>query len=300
MNLSHVGEGKVYLIAGGGKTYTDIAAKFCRTERDVETLIASPQNKQLIRDIRDSGHSAALEFDDFIFGIQGYARVTEAQLIRKRHASYMIKSGRNELGGKRQFNIVLPSQIRGLQTRINIDPAKITLFSKEENEDGYHTQIWLEDYIENLKDYDILYTYDEMDILNMIEIWYDNGLEAGYAEEDLRYMKPQGTEFRACIKMNASGLRDWFKIRCCNRAQAEIRHLAREIMRLCKESAPELFEDAGPSCKVLGYCPESEQCFQLKGIVPTKKEALEILKAGYRKIPVNGIDNYIKEDNNNE
>ena len=35
-----------------------------------------------------------MEFDFFLFGVEGYSRVTEVQLVRKRLASYLIKSGR--------------------------------------------------------------------------------------------------------------------------------------------------------------------------------------------------------------
>ena len=36
------GNGKVVLLAGGGKIYTDIAARFVRSERDLEEIVASP------------------------------------------------------------------------------------------------------------------------------------------------------------------------------------------------------------------------------------------------------------------
>ena len=54
-------------------------------------------------------------------------------------------------------------------------------------------------------------------------------MEAGLHEEDLRYLKPQATEFKALIGMNAHALLDWFKIRCCKNAQAEIRDMACRI-----------------------------------------------------------------------
>ena len=58
---------------------------------------------------------------------------------------------------------------------------------------------------------------------------------------------------------------------------AEIRDLANKMMHLCKEAAPALFEDAGPSCVSLGYCPENE--FQHPSCrIIRKKEALEILR----------------------
>ena len=80
----------------------------------------------------------------------------------------------------------------------------------------------------------------------------------------------------------------------CNRAQTEIRDLATKIYKLCVEASPDLFIDCGPSCKVLGYCPEGEQCEQCKGKIPTKKEALQILKLGYEKvnIPNPGLTHY--------
>jgi len=44
-------------------------------------------------------------------------------------------------------------------------------------------------------------------------------------------------------------------------AQWEIRHLADEMLRLCRKEAPILFEAAGPGC-VTGNCPESRPCGQ--------------------------------------
>ena len=101
LDEKYTGNGKVVLLAGGGKIYTDIAARFVRSERSLEEIVASPYSRQIVRNILESGHRAALEFDFFLFGVEGYSRVTETQLVRKRLASYLIKSGRAELGGKR-------------------------------------------------------------------------------------------------------------------------------------------------------------------------------------------------------
>jgi thymidylate synthase (FAD) len=49
----------------------------------------------------------------------------------------------------------------------------------------------------------------------------------------------------------------FFRLRCCNRAQWEIRELAIEMLRLVKKEAPVIFKDAGPSC-LIGPCPEGE------------------------------------------
>jgi len=46
-------------------------------------------------------------------------------------------------------------------------------------------------------------------------------------------------------------------MRCCNRAQWEIREMAIEMLKLAKKAAPLIFEDAGPAC-VKGSCSEGK------------------------------------------
>ena len=246
MNISKVGEGKVVLIAGGGRTYTDIAARFTRSERGLDDIIGSDYNKELVRSIVEKGHLAATEFDYFIFGVEGYSRVTEVQLVRKRLANYLIKSGRPDKHGKRSYDVVVPEDILANRAECELpDGRKISL--------------------------------DGTELLGLMEQWYNAGVNAGYKEEDLRYLKPQATEFKAIIGMNAHALLDWFKIRTCMNAQAEIRDLAVKMMKICKEVSPDLFKDAGPSCVALGYCPENNfqnpACRKI-----TKDKALELLK----------------------
>lgn len=291
INKKRVGDGKVYLIAGGGKTYCDIAAKFCRTEKDVESIVGSSQSKAIIHDLISSGHSAALEFDTFIFGIEGYSRVTEVQLVRKRHASYMIKSGRNEKNGKRNFDMIIPESIEKVHGKSSINPENITLRFNGMN--GL-LDIKLNDAFPMVKQQFgqttnplVIYDYDYMDIFTLIDNWYRDGLEMKVPEEELRYMKPQATEFKAAVLMNGAALRDIAKIRMCNRAQEEIRDLVTKMVRLATEAAPELMEGVGPSCKCLGYCPEQEQCEQLKGVIPTKAQALAYI-GSHRKDIIEG------------
>lgn len=247
MKISDVGQGKVVLLAGGGKVYADTAARFCRSEKSLDELVGAPHDVELVNRIVQSGHEAALEFDWFIFGVEGYSRVCETQLVRKRMASYLIKSGRVDKHGKREFSAVLPKSLQGFAFEVRSGSQKILLTGRQ--------------------------------ICSILDQWYKQGVRAGLPEEDLRYLKPQATEFKGVIGMNAHALRDWFKIRLCNRAQAEIRDMARKMFRLCREAAPELFVGAGPSCEVLGYCPELEQCQQRQGKVPTKAQAMEALKA---------------------
>lgn len=246
MNIKQVGGGTVVLISGGGKVYTDVAARFTRSEKSLVDIIASPYNAELVRSIVDKGHLAATEFDYFLFGVEGYSRVTEVQLVRKRLANYLIKSGRVDKHGKRGFDMVVPPTVLSHTAGCTLPDGTTVRLNGEQ-------------------------------LMGMLEEWYDAGVEAGYKEEDLRYLKPQATEFKALIGMNAHALLDWFKIRCCMNAQAEIRDLALKMLRLCKEAAPALFEDAGPSCVQLGYCPEND--FQHPNCrVIRKKDALALLK----------------------
>lgn len=267
MNLKNVGDGKVILIAGGGKIYTDIAARFVRSERALEDIISSPYDKSIVNNIINSGHKAAIEFDYFIFGVEGYARVTEVQLVRKRLASYMIKTGRANKNGKRSFDVVVPNGIEDfLACCSGFSASKVILpngksVAEELNVDSVQIKI------------------DALDILNMIETWYNTGVDLGKKEEELRYIKPQATEFKAIIGMNAHALIDWFAIRCCKNAQKEIRDMANKMLALCKEAAPDLFINAGASCKTLGYCPENSlQHEDCKGKIFTKDKALDILR----------------------
>lgn len=284
VNVSKVGDGQVVLIAGGGRIFTDTAARFCRSEKDLEDIIATPESKNLIQAIIDSRHYAALEFDNFIFGIQGYARVTEVQLVRKRMASYLIKSGRVNKHGKRSFDMVLPDDVRQVQAEMVLDPTRIKITTSGIN-NGFQQHTLAESLPLIQRQFGTMnapvvsYNYDYMDLLNLIETWYTKGVQDGVPEEDLRYMKPQATEFKALIGMNAHALRDWFMIRMCNRAQTEIRDLATKMHHLVSEAVPELFAGSGPSCVVYGYCPELEQCKQCQGKIPTKTQALKYLNA---------------------
>lgn len=88
---------------------------------------------------------------------------------------------------------------------------------------------------------------------------YQEFLQAGIAAEDARYVLPNASATKIVITMNARELRHFFSLRCCNRAQWEIRQMACQMLNLVKEVAPILFDDAGPNC-LRGACHESVPC----------------------------------------
>ena len=79
------------------------------------------------------------------------------------------------------------------------------------------------------------------------------------ANEDARFVLPNACETKMVVTMNARSLQNFFHLRCCNRAQWEIRALAEEMLRLVYPVAPHLFRTAGPAC-VSGPCPEGKMC----------------------------------------
>lgn len=86
---------------------------------------------------------------------------------------------------------------------------------------------------------------------------YQKMLEKEIPAEDARYILPQAIGTSIIFTANARELMHFFRLRCCNRAQWEIRELSIEMLQLVKKEAPVIFKDAGPSC-IIGPCPEGE------------------------------------------
>ena len=84
--------------------------------------------------------------------------------------------------------------------------------------------------------------------MKIIQSWYDMLLEQGIPAEDARFLLPNACETKLIITMNARELLHFFQVRCCNRAQWEIRAMAVEMLKLTKRVAPAIFKNAGPSC----------------------------------------------------
>jgi len=82
-------------------------------------------------------------------------------------------------------------------------------------------------------------------------------LEGKIPAEDARYILPNGCTTNITITMNARELLHFFSLRCCERAQWEIREMSDRMVELCKEVSPTIFRDAGPPC-VRGPCPEGK------------------------------------------
>ena len=88
---------------------------------------------------------------------------------------------------------------------------------------------------------------------------YQEFLSSGIAAEDARYILPNAAATKIIFTMNARELRHFFSLRCCNRAQWEIRQMACKMLVLVKKIAPIIFDNAGPDCVREG-CHEDKPC----------------------------------------
>ena len=86
---------------------------------------------------------------------------------------------------------------------------------------------------------------------------YAKLLDLGMPAEDARYLLPNAAETKIVVTMNVRELLHFFELRCCNRAQWEIREMAHKMLELAKPTTPYVFADAGAPC-VHGTCPEGK------------------------------------------
>ena len=81
----------------------------------------------------------------------------------------------------------------------------------------------------------------------------------------LSYFALAGNTLDILFNMNARELTHFLRLRSCTRAQWEIRALANEMIALLMDDYRDLFKYYGPSCAILGYCPEGRlSCGKLR------------------------------------
>lgn len=114
------------------------------------------------------------------------------------------------------------------------------------DEPSYVTPPTIEEDLEMKKRFDDL-------MMNIWDIY--SKLREAVPPEDARYVLPNGCTTNITVTMNARELLHFFSLRCCNRAQWEIREMAERMLSLCRDVSPTIFRDAGAPC-VRGPCPE--------------------------------------------
>ena len=217
------------------------AAKLCYSSSDIMSLhdgLTDEKVADFIDMLASIGHESILEHVSFTFGIEGVSRACTHQLVRHRIASYSQKSQRyvNENG----FEFITPPEIACV-------PEAKELFEAE--------MARLTESYEKLAD-----ILTEKHKKELIEQGTDEKAAASkarkMANEDARFILPNACETKIVVTMNVRSLFNFFRHRCCNRAQWEIRAVADEMLKLCFEAAPHVFKNAGPACVMTGRCPE--------------------------------------------
>ena len=202
------------------------AAKLCYSESDAASIFEdlTPEAvERFLRRLTDMGHASPVEHANFTFSVEGVSRSLTHQLVRHRHASYSQKSQRYVTEGG--FDYIVPPEIE------KISEAKDRFIAAMDCAEHYYH--------------------------NLVKDLMDDGRTEKEAYEDARYVLPNACETKIVVTMNVRELLHFFNVRCCNRAQWEIRELATEMLRQCIEVAPILFKNAGPNC-VSGPCPEGK------------------------------------------
>ena len=179
---------------------------------------------KLVRVLVRSGHHSALEHASFTFAVDGVSRACTHQLVRHRVASYNQQSQRYvNFGGGDSF--VVPPSVAA-----NAEAEKVFLTAMEHARAAYDT---------------------------LVELGLAEGRGKESVQEDARFVLPNAAETKIVVTMNARELRHFLQVRCCNRAQWEIRDLAWTMRGMLREVAPNLFEKTGPG-GLYGTCPEGK------------------------------------------
>lgn len=186
--------------------------------------------EKFVQKLRDMGHMSPFEHANFTFGIDGISRACLAQLTRHRIASFSVQSQRYVTFGDdgdsfyAEDYFVVPEPIKnlGLEKRF-------------------------------LEDMCVYYDF--------YGIWVEKLMEFGMSEkeaaENARHVLPNSAKTNLVMTMNARELMHFFTLRCCKRAQEEIRKLAWAILGLLQDKFPIIFSACGPNC-LTSHCKEGK------------------------------------------
>ncbi len=219
------------------------AAKLCYSSSDILSIkdgLTEEKTGNFIDMLVSIGHESVMEHVSFTFGIEGISRACSHQLVRHRIASYSQKSQRYV--NENAFSYITPPEIESNQQAKDEFERTMCEINKS------YAKI-VDILAENHKNKFIAEGMDEKSAVSKAR---------KLANEDARFVLPNACETKIVVTMNVRSLFNFFRHRCCNRAQWEIRAVADEMLRICLEIAPDIFKYAGPSCVMDGKCPEGK------------------------------------------
>ena len=218
------------------------AAKLCYAKSDIDGLMNNLTEEKVdafLHTLSDLGHESPVEHATFTFGIEGVSRALLAQITRHRIASFSVQSQRYVR--KNNFEFITPPAIDAIP-----EAKEIYLETMKKDAEAYEKlcEVLTKKHKEEL----MAEGKDEKSAEKAAE---------KIANEDARFVLPNACDTRIIMTMNVRSLYNFFSLRCCNRAQWEIRDLAWQMLKLVREVSPLLFAHAGPPC-VKGACKEGK------------------------------------------
>ena len=232
------------------------AAKLCYSPSKIDNILDGldeEKSRSFVEMLSSMGHESPTEHVSFTFGIDGISRACSHQLVRHRIASYSQQSQRYVDGNK--FSYVTPPAIaecpEALEAYNEALKAESKAYAVIRDELVYNS-------IMNSKDgcnlvgnkQEVIDAYREINKSQLSTF-------TKKANEAARFILPNACTTSIVVTMNVRSLHNFFNHRCCNRAQWEIREIAIQMLKICKEVAPALFVNAGPKC-LRGNCPEGK------------------------------------------
>lgn len=216
------------------------AAKLCYSDAHIGDLLdglTPEKSREFLARLASMGHESPTEHASFTFAIEGVSRSLLAQITRHRIASYSVQSQRYVRLDA--FEAVTPPAVAENEAARQAFDAQMAQQAAEYR----HIAALLKDgHLHRL----LRQGVPEKEAARRAE---------KLAIEDARFVLPNACSTKLIVTMNARSLNNFFRHRCCQRAQWEIRALADEMLRLAAAAAPALFSRSGPPC-VSGACPE--------------------------------------------
>ena len=239
------------------------SAKLCYSDTGAMNLmdgLTDEKAESFVEMLSNIGHESPIEHASFTFAVEGVSRSLLAQITRHRLASFSVQSQRYVK--LTHFEYITPPEIEA-------DADALKLYSET-------MQTCVEAY---RKLTEILEARHYQAFVNQGCPEKEARRKAEKkAIEDARFVLPNASETKMVVTMNARELLHFFKLRCCNRAQWEIRALAKAMLKEVYPVAPALFAKAGPSC-CSGACPEGKMsCGNISGV----REEYDMLKSGLK------------------
>lgn len=195
------------------------AAAFTSWKQKTTVQLFSELNEteamDFLRMVIGFGHESVMEHANFTFAVSGISRACSHQLVRHRIASFTQQSQRYIKFKNEEIEFVTPPSISS-------------------------NPIFKENY--------------EL-IMRQLARMYELLISKGIPPEDARFVLPNASATNIVVTMNARELNHFFRLRCCERTQWELRNVADEMLKQALKIAPVLFGRAGPGC-VIGRCPE--------------------------------------------